>query len=165
MSVEKYKAANKLTAEKAAFPWKFERGQDLEEMRSYVRFLRNNLENYKVLVPYADSLAENFPTIFSRSMRDYKHVVNLMKVSALFHFAQRPVLQRKIKQGESQEVAREIYIMATKEDFDRVIGLWKKIAETTETSAPEHIIEFFRKVAVPLCQKMDEISVNDLMEV
>jgi len=163
MSKEKYKAANKLTAEKAAFPWKFEKGWDFEEMRSYIRFLRENLEGYKVLVPFAGSLAENFPTVFSRSMRDYKHLINLMKVSALFHFAQRPVLERRIKQDESEEV-RELYVMVAKEDFDRVMDLWKKIAETTETSAPGHIIKFFRTVMVPLCQKMSEVSVNDLTE-
>jgi hypothetical protein len=165
MSTEKYKAANKLTAEKAAFPWKFRRGQDFEEMQSYIRFLRGTLENYNVLVPYADSLTEKFPNIFPRSMRDFKHVVDLMKVSALFHFAQRPILDRKIQQIESEkEAMHELYIMASKEDFDRVIGLWKEIEETTETSAPGHIIKFFRQVILEEAKARDEFTIEDLME-
>jgi hypothetical protein len=36
-------------------------------------------------------------------MRDFKHILNLIKVSAQFHLAQRPILVRKIKVEIAEE--------------------------------------------------------------
>ena len=86
---EKYKDANVLTGRKAAFPWRYGKDFDFRQLESYIRFVRDNLKNFKVIVPYGHVFGQKFPTRFPRSMRDFKHILSLIKVSALFHFAQR----------------------------------------------------------------------------
>lgn len=162
---EKYQDANVLTGSKAAFPWKFERDSDFMELEGYIRFLKNNLENLKVIVPYGEEFAHKFPNRFPRSMRDFKHILNLIEVSGLFHFAQRPVLVRKVKVevGENKEV-EEHFVMAVRQDYDFVMALWSEIRETTETSAPGHVIKFFHKVVEKVAERQAEFLIQELAE-
>jgi len=155
---EKYKDANILTGSKASFPWKFEKDFDFMQLEAYVRFLRDNLEDVRVLIPYAEAFAEKFPTRFPRSMRDFKHILSLIKVSALFHFAQRPVLILKLEDKEEKQV------MASIQDFNFVMGLWNEIRETTETSAPGHIMKFYHEIVKPLSEKMATMHIQDLVD-
>jgi len=167
---EKYRNANVLTGSIAAFPWKFQRDFDFMLLEGYIRFLKNHLENVTVTVPYAIEFAENFPCRFSRSMRDFKHVLNLIEISALFHFAQRPIVIRKVKvevEGEDPTVpeykeVEECYIMAVRQDYDFVMALWNEIRETTETSAPGHIIKFYHDVVEEVAKGKSEFSIEDL---
>lgn len=169
---QKYREANVLTGTKAAFPWKYERDFDFMLLEGYIRFLKNNLEETKVVIPYAENFAQKFPSKFPRSMRDFKHILNLIKVSALFHFAQRPLLVRRIKveiRGDSPTVpevkeAEEQYVMAAKWDYDLVMVLWNKIRETTETSAPGHIIKFFHEVVREVAKEKNEFLIEDLTD-
>jgi len=128
-TTQKYRDANILTGEKAAFPWKFENDFDFALLEGYIRFLKNNLETVKVVVPYAKQFGEQFPTRFPRAMRDFKHVLNLMKVSALFHFAQRPVLIQKVENKEQH------YVMAVRQDYDFVMSLWNQIRARANCSS------------------------------
>ncbi|MGC9346216.1 MAG: hypothetical protein ACP5ER_05450, partial [Candidatus Bathyarchaeales archaeon] len=169
---QKYRDANILTGNKAAYPWKFQQDFDLLLLEGYIRFLKNNLGNVKVVIPYAKTFAEKFPCRFPRSMRDFKHILNLIKVVALFHFAQRPVLIRKLKvEVESEDPTvpeykevEEHYIMATKQDYDVVMALWNEIRETTETSAPGHIIKFYHEVVKKVAKEKPEFTVEDLVD-
>lgn len=169
---EKYRDANILTGSKAAFPWKFKRDFDFMLLEAYIRFLKNNLKAFKIIVPYAREFAKKFPSRFPRSMRDFKHILNLIKVSALFHLAQRPILVRKVKAeiaGENQTVqepkeAQEQYVMATKRDYDFVMALWNEIRETTETSAPGHIINFYHEVVKEVAKETPEFTIQDLAD-
>jgi hypothetical protein len=167
----KYQEANVLTGRRAAFPWKFERDFNFMLLEAYIRFLRNNLEHVWIAVPYAEYFAQKFPSKFPRSMRDFKHVLNLMKIHALFHFAQRPIFIRKVKPeilgddpsvSEEKEI-QEQYVMATKRDYDVVIALWDKIRETTETSAPGHIMKLYHDVVEDVA-KRGEFSIEDLTD-
>lgn len=160
MTKEKYKEANILTGTKAAFPWIFSNDNDYEELSSYIRFLKENLETLKVTVPYAEQAAEKFPSVFPRSMRDFDRVLNLMRVSACFHMAQRPVLKRRLKNQEKEET----YIIAVKDDFDRVMGLWQRVRETTETSASGSIINFFYTVVSDVAKEHEEFTIADLTD-
>jgi len=174
---EKYRDANLLTASQAAFPWKFECDFDFMLLEGYIRFLKNNLGDVKVVVPYAKALAENFPCRFARSMRDFQHVLNLIKIIALFHFAQRPVLIRKVRvevAGEDATVpeykqVEERYIMATRRDYEFVMDLWDKIRETTETSAPGHIIKFYHEVISEFAEEklavLQQVNPNDNVQI
>lgn len=170
---QKYREANVLTGSKAAFPWKFEEDFDFMLLEGYIRFLKNNLQDFKALVPFGVEFAKKYPSKFPRSMRDFKHILNLIKVSALFHFAQRPVLVRKITveiPGEDPTVpggkeAEEQYVMAIKWDYDLVMVLWNKIRETTETSAPGHIIKFYHEVVREVArEKNGEFLIEDLTD-
>lgn len=45
------------------------------------------------------------------------------------------------------------------------MDLWEKIKETTETSAPGHIMQFFHEVVEPIDEeKPDGFTVKDLTE-
>jgi len=170
---DKYRNANLLTGSQAAFPWKFQHDFDFMLLEGYIRFLKNHLEDVKVAVPYAMEFAENFPCRFSRSMRDFKHVLNLIQISALFHFAQRPIAIRKVKvEVESEDPTvpeykevKERYIMAVRQDYDFVMALWNEIRETTETSAPGHIIKFYHEVVEEVAKdKQGEFLIEDLTD-
>ena len=165
MTQKKYAAANILTGRKAAYPWIFQQDFDYMLLEGYVRFLKNNLENIKAVDPYAIKFAQAFPSRSPRSMRDFKHLTNLIKVSALFHFAQRPLVIRKIKPetAEDKEI-EERYIMVTKRDYDFVMALWQNIQETTETSAPGHIIRFYHEAVEELAKEKEEFTLEDLTE-
>jgi hypothetical protein len=169
---DKFRDANILTAEKASYPWKFGRDFDFMLLEGYVRFLRNNLKEVKVVIPYADASAKQFPSKFPRSMRDFQHVLSLMKVSALFHLYQRPVLIRKYReevQGKEPDVpeykdVEEQYIMATRQDFDFIMALWNEIREQTETSAPGHIIRFYHDVVLKVAETKEDFVIEDLVD-
>ena len=98
-------------------------------------------------------------------MRDFKHLTNLIKVSALFHFAQRPLVIRKIKPEttEDKEI-EEHYIMVTRHDYDFIMALWNNIQETTETSAPGHIIKFYHEAVEETAKEKQEFTIEDLTE-
>jgi len=155
---EKYHDANVLTGTKAAFPWEFERDFDLNLLEGYLRFLRNNLSDFHVVVPYGKVFAEKFPSRFPRSMRDFKHVLELVKVLTLFHVAQRPVLIQKVEDKE------QCYVMAVREDYEFVMDLWREIRETTETSAPGQIMRFFHEVVEKISTDYPVFQVKDLVD-
>ncbi|MGF3536931.1 MAG: hypothetical protein ACQXXE_08810 [Candidatus Bathyarchaeia archaeon] len=165
MTQKKYEAANILTGKKSAYPWMFQNDFDYMLLEGYIHFLKNHLNEIKAVDPYAIKFAQAFPSRSPRSMRDFKHLTNLIKVSALFHFAQRPLLIRKIKPeaAEDKEI-EEHYIMVTRHDYDFVMTLWNNIQETTETSAPGHIIKFYHEAVEETAKEKQEFTIEDLTE-
>jgi len=172
MTQKKYAAANILTGKKSAYPWMFQQDFDYMLLEGYIHFLKNQLSEIKAVDPYAIKFAQAFPSRSPRSMRDFKHLTNLIKVSALFHFAQRPLVIRKIKpETEAEDPAanqkkeiEERYIMVTRRDYDFVIALWNNIQETTETSAPGHIIKFYHEAVEEVAKEKQEFTIEDLTE-
>jgi hypothetical protein len=172
MTQKKYEAANILTGKKCAYPWIFQQDFDYMLLEGYIRFLKNHLSEIKPVDPYAIKFAQTFPSKSPRSMRDFKHLTNLVKVSALFHFAQRPLVIRKIKpetaaEDPATDQGKEIeerYIMVTKRDYDFIIALWNNIQETTETSAPGHIIKFYHEAVEEVAKEKSEFTIEDLTE-
>jgi len=173
MTQRKYSAANILTAKKSAYPWMFQHDFDFMLLEGYIHFLKNHLNEIKAVDPYAIKFVQTFPSRSPRSMRDFKHLTNLIKVSALFHFAQRPLVIRKIKPetavkedptvNEDKEI-EERYIMVTKQDYDFILALWSNIQETTETSAPGHIIKFYHEAVEEAAKEKQEFTIEDLTE-
>jgi hypothetical protein len=158
---EKFRDANKLTGCKAAFPWKFEKDLDAVLLEGYITYFKNHMKQLQVIVPYAEKFGEMFPAKFPRSMRDFKHVLGLIQVSAALYLAQRPVLVRKVPyEVESKEpdipkfnYETQTYIMAVKQDYDNTMALWKEVRETTETSAASHHLRFFHEVVEPMVKE------------
>jgi len=165
MTQKKYEAANVLTGKKSAYPWMFQQDFDYMLLEGYISFLKNHLSEIKAVDPYAIKFAQAFPSRSPRSMRDFKHLTNLIKVSALFHFAQRPLVIRKIKPEttEDKEI-EEHYIMVTRHDYDFIMALWNNIQETTETSAPGHIIKFYHEAVEEAAKEKQEFTIEDLTE-
>jgi len=168
----KYKDANILSGSKVAFPWKYEQDLDRGLLESYVTYFKNHMKELQVIIPYAETLGALFPAKFPRSMRDFKHVLGLIQVRALFHLAQRPLLVRKLKsevEGKDPAVPeyreeQHIYVMAIKQDYDNVMNLWEAIRETTETSAAGHHLTFFYQIVEPLSKKTPTFTVTDLTD-
>ena len=155
---DKYREANVFTGDKASFPWRSFEDSDFQEFCSFIRFLREEIKKKHVLIPYAKNLALNFPSQFPRSMRDFKQVVSLLKIFSYIHMFQRPILVRHVKEEEKER--EELYVLSCAEDFEFVMELWEEIRETTETSAPAQIIQFFHDVVEKV--EVDEFTVNDL---
>jgi len=172
MTQKKYEAANILTGKKSAYPWMFQHDFDYMLLEGYISFLKNHLSEIKAVDPYAIKFAHAFPSRSPRSMRDFKHLTNLIKVSALFHFAQRPLVIRKIKPEavkddptvNGDKEIEERYIMVTKHDYDFIMALWNNIQETTETSAPGHIIKFYHEAVEEEAREKQEFTIDDLTE-
>lgn len=166
MNRKKYAAANMLTARKAAYPWSFKSDFDHMLLEGYISSLRTSLENLAAVDPYAVKFAQVFPSLSPRSMRDFKHLTNLVKVSALFHYAQRPLVIRTVKPepDAAAEAKQERYIMVTRRDYDFIMALWSNIQETTETSAPGHIIRFYHEAVEETAKEKEEFTVEDLTE-
>jgi hypothetical protein len=169
----KYKDANILSGSKVAFPWKYEQDLDQGLLESYVTFFKNHMKELQALIPYGKTFGGLFPAKFPRSMRDFKHVLGLIEVSALFHLAQRPLLVRKLKievEGKDPAIPEyreeeHVYVMAVKQDYDNVMTLWKEIRETTETSAAGHHLTFFHKIVEPMAKKTPStFTVADLTD-
>jgi len=168
----KYKDANILTGSKIAFPWKFEQNQTLRLLQGYIAFFKNYMKELQAIIPYAEKFGALFPAKFPRSMRDFKHVLGLIQVSALFHLAQRPVLIRTSKfEIAAKEPAvpefreeQHVYVMAIQRDYDNVMDLWEKIRETTETSAAGHHLIFFHEIVEPISKEKPTFTVADLTD-
>jgi len=166
MNRKKYAAANMLTARKAAYPWSFKSDFDHMLLAGYISSLKTSLENLAAVDPYAVKFAQVFPSLSPRSMRDFKHLTNLVKVSALFHYAQRPLVIRTVKPepDAAAEAKQERYIMVTRRDYDFIMALWSNIQETTETSAPGHIIRFYHEAVEETAKEKEEFTIEDLTE-
>jgi len=130
-----------LQGKQDAFPWQYKK-EDIEWMllRGYIGFLRNHIPDLGIVNPFARELAEAFPAVVPRSMRDFKHIRALIKTSALFHAWQRSVIC----------VGEEKYIMCSLKDLDLILKILPEIEETTVTGLPKHILECFHKVMQPL---------------
>ncbi len=168
----KYKDANILSGSKVAFPWKFEQNLNQGLLESYVRYFRNHMKELQAIIPYAEKFGALFPAKFPRSMRDFKHVLGLIQVSALFHLAQRPLLVRQLKfevEGKDPAIPeyreeQHVYVMAVKQDYDNVMNLWRAIRETTETSAAGHHLTFFHQIVEPMAKKNPTFTIADLTD-
>ena len=172
MTEAKYKDANILSGAKLACPWKFEQGSTLELLRKYVAYFKDCMKELQVIIPYAETFGALFPAKFPRSMRDFKHVLGLIQVSALFHLAQRPVLVRKLKfqvEGKDPSIPeyreeQNTYVMAVKQDYDNTMNLWQAVRETTETSAAEHHLKFFHQIVEPMSKEKPTFTIKDLTD-
>lgn len=149
---EKYKDANILTGEKSALPWRFKEDFDFMLLQGYIGWLKNRLKTLGVVVPYGRELGACFPSIYARSMRDFKHFMALVRIRALFHCMQRPVLI----DGENA------YVIATQDDYEYILDLWREVEETTLTGLPGHITDFFHRAVEPLSESMDSFSYEEL---
>lgn len=133
--------AVRLQGKQDALPWQYKM-EDPEWMllRGYIVFLRNHIPDFGVVNPFARELAEAYPAVLPRAMRDFKHIRALIKTCALFHTFQRPVLF----------VDEEKYVMCTLKDLAFVLSILLEIEETTVTGLSKQVLECFHKVMKPL---------------
>ena len=156
MSEEKYQKANVLFMKKKAFPWQPDK--DLPTFCQYVGELKSflSLKQIEVLTPFGPELAEAYPHTVARDMRDLPHFSALIDMFVAFHVFQRPVLKVN---GEPKA------ILATREDFMRAYGVFRRFVETTRVNLPEHILRVFRDVMISLSEEYPEgFTYEDLVK-
>ena len=159
MSQEKYSEANMLTAKFDANPFTKSltfQTEDVTEyvaLRDYIKYVlsirarqRVSRTAAKVVVPYAEKLAEIYPAKISRDMRDFKRFLSLIKVNALLNRYNRPILVLRAKDRF------EDFVIAINEDLYIALEIFQNMAETTRTGIPRHIIEFYNQIIEPLCE-------------
>lgn len=150
----KIRDAIRLKGDEKAFPWKYKKDPEWMLLHGYVGFLKNQLEELRVVNPFARELAECYPTFMPRCMRDFDHVTALIDVSALFHCYQRPVLA----------VGEEKYVLCTLRDLSLVMSILPQIEETTLTGLPGHMLDCFHKVIEPLYKERGTFDYAALTE-
>jgi hypothetical protein len=153
--------ANIHTGDEAASPWKFQQDFDFTLLEAYVRFFKNHARELKTVIPFGKEFAKAFPSRLPRTMRDFKRILSLIRVSALFHLAQRPTLILNTK-TEPQQTER--YVIGTKHDYEFVMSLWREISETTETSASKQVLTFFHEVVEEVAKSKPEFLIEDLTD-
>jgi predicted transcriptional regulator len=87
----------------------------------------------RVKIPYAKTLAENFPLSTVKARRDFKKLLNLVYVSAFIHQLQRPLMVPK-NVSSKLEFIRKAFIVATKEDLEIALKVGGESFKETFTS-------------------------------
>ena len=54
------------------------------------------------------------------------------------------------------------YVIATQDDYEYIVSLWRQVEETTLTGLPGHITDFFHKAVEPLSESMKSFSYEEL---
>ncbi len=150
MTSEKYQEAVLHTARKAAYPWLDpDKGPEFENLKGFMTILtqRMRLDN-RVVIPFAENLANAFQANLPRDMRDFKHFQVLIETSTLLHLFQRHILQ----------VGNEKFLIASLKDLKIGLELYRSIESTTRAGIAGHIIAFFDRVILPLWELKQNID-------
>lgn len=153
-SREKIGDANDLTMMMAMAPWKFDFSEDEELIRKAIEIIKSNFKPdvlggniHDVVIPF--NLKEYYPYETPRDMRDFKHLIQLIKTVAALHFMQRPRIEAYDKK----------YVVASRFDVEFVLNLFDLIIESTRAGASQHILDFYHKVV----KQREEWKLKDLV--
>lgn len=143
MTSEKYKAAVQVMSERDCMPEKsFD--PELSEIKKIMLEIKEVCGIYDALVPYSKVVSDVYPHDQGRDMRDYARFTCLVKQSALIHADER--LKVHLQDGRK-------YVLCSKDDLQMVLGAFSVIEETTRTGLPAQILDFYRRVMIPLHNK------------
>ena len=135
MHSDKYAEAVQLEGLKAAQPWLFESTPQTEQLRERLHLnIMASKAVRRVLIPYADKMAQVYGARLPRDMRDYRHFQALIKTSALLHIHERPQLI----------IDEKPYILATAADYELAKLLFQEIRETTQMGLGGPILRFYK---------------------
>lgn len=92
-------------------------------------------------IPFHGRIGDDFPGNVGRHMRDVARFLTVIQLSAACNVFARPTI----------EVGGLKQIIVTREDYERARQLYlAETAETIFTGVPGHVLDFFKKVLVPL---------------
>lgn len=162
MSEQKYGAAIELIAERKGLPHQvFAAKHGLAERdlaRCYIRLIRWRLRAMRKAareaagsynpnmfwIPFYEEIGSSFPRKAGRHMRDVGRFLTVVQMSAAVNVFARPIL--KIEEREQ--------IIVTPADYTRAVELYlSDMADTIFTGVPAHILDFFKRVLVPLSRE------------
>jgi len=172
MTPEKYREAIRLIAMRKGLPHAiFENQLDLRERehaKAVMRLIKQRLVSLKEAarektgayapnlfwIPFQKRIGEDFPCKVGRHMRDSARFLTVLQMCAAVNVFSRPIM----------EVDGCEHIIVTREDYERAVQLYlTESAETIFTGVPAHIIDFFKKVLIPLGAK-ESFYLRDMVD-
>lgn len=175
MSKEKYREAIKLLALRMGKPAvvvnQILKVAEVEKAKLLINAIRDKLlelrdRNRKALndykasifyIPLLDKIAELFPTVTGRNMRDFKKLLLILQLIAAVNVFKRPILR----------IGDVEYIIVVKRDWEKAYELMLTEEEKLSifTGIPKHVAEWFEKVLKPLSQEYNgTLYISDLVE-
>jgi len=130
--------ANVLTNLKACYPWQYSaETEEFKVIQKLIQKLEDCLSENQidVVIPFKN-LYELFPKDISRDMRDFQHFSQFLKTLTLLHYFQRPYM----KLDKTQ------YLIATLEDVERALEVYREIFETTRSGTEKRILDFYHNI-------------------
>ena len=158
MTVDKYKEATRLAAKMASLPKNDAEDEEFYRLRGFLNLIIERCKKgfNKVLIPYAEKLSEVYPTRVPRDMRDFKRFLTLIQLNALLNRFNRPILE--YYDGKKYH----FFILANIRDLEEALNIFQHLEETTKTGISGDIHEFYHKIVVPLCEKEEIVTYEDL---
>jgi DNA-binding MarR family transcriptional regulator len=150
ISEEKTKLANIAYARRFSTIPNGELDQEERKIREAFKLLAH--ERGRVIIPFAEKLAEAYPPESHEEMRNFKKYLSLIYLNAFLHKYQRPKV----------EIEGREYIVATEEDYIIATAIFNKIAPATKSGIPEHVNEFYEKVLMAIHDDSERYSRNIL---
>lgn len=137
-SKEKIEEANRLTNQKASFPWQYNHETtETQTIKKLVQSIKNQFTNNQtnIVIPFT-SLHEFFPKEIVRDMRDFQHFTQFLKTITALHIYQRPFLKINGKK----------FLIATIEDVKNALETYSEVFETTRTGTEQKILAFYHQI-------------------
>ena len=150
ISEEKTKLANIAYARRFSTIQNGEVDEEERKIREAFKLLAH--ERGKVIIPYAEKLAELYPPESHEEMRNFKKYLALIYLNAFLHKYQRPKI----------EIEGEEFIVATEEDYIVATLIFNEIAPATKSGIPAHVNEFYEKVLMAITEDSERYSRNIL---
>jgi hypothetical protein len=137
-SEEKIEEANRLTNQKASFPWEYEEEtEEAKNIKALILSLKSQLLNggVNVVIPFPN-LYEIFPKKMVRDMRDFQHFTQFLKAVTALHFYRRPFIK----------IGGKRFFVSSVEDVRRALDNYSKIFQTTRTGTEERILKLYHEI-------------------
>lgn len=150
ISEEKTKEAIKSYARQFSTPNNNKESEKEKEIKEAIKILRK--EGANILIPYAEKLAEIFPTESHEEMRNFKKYVALLSLNAFLHKRNRVTINNNGKE----------YVLANGNDFEYTNLIFEQIAPATRSGVPNHVKEFYEKVLCAIEEDEERYSRNIL---
>lgn len=148
---EKIHLAKELIARQEADPLYYQRVIESNEDRNLLKrriLAIRDLKIKEIKLYNSEEVLKRFNVLAgqpqARHSRDFKHFIGLIKIIAMLN-----IWYRQDKNGE--------YI-ATKEDANEAINLWKNISKTQYLGLPPYVVSIYYDVILPLFQRKKQIK-------
>jgi hypothetical protein len=140
LSIEKIKEAVNLISKFSAYSEELLTA-DASEIKSYMEKVKVKAPK-DVLTPFSEQIEKKIEYWGKRVMRDWKHLLTMVKMNAILNFENRP----KVYIGD------KAYLLTTATDFLTVLSFWSGIEETTITGISGSALEIFEKLIKPTAE-------------
>jgi len=137
LSVEKVKESVNLISKLSAYSEKL-LSADTTKIKTQMDKIKVKAPK-DVLTPFSEQVEKYIEYWGKRVMRDWKHLLTMVKMNALLNFESRPKIY----------IDNQPYLLASASDYITVLKFWSEIEETTITGISGSALEVFEKLIKP----------------